>query len=122
MMVTATEYLDKNDSLGAAALLPTIERLALTLGVHRDTLQEWEKVSPEFSVILERLRASQADKLLQNGLANRWNSTITKLVLSKHGYVEKQATDLTTNGKELPAPILGAAGAVQPHDSDDEAS
>ncbi|MCA1565833.1 MAG: DNA-packaging protein [Acidobacteria bacterium] len=98
LIEVANAYLDLNDQLGPAALLPTIERLALTLGVHRDTLRVWGDESQEFSAILERLRASQADKLLQNGLTGRYNSTIVKLVLTKHGYVEKQEVDQNVKG------------------------
>jgi AraC-like DNA-binding protein len=118
----AIEYLDNNDALGPAALLPTIERLSLILKVHRDTLYEWAATDKRFSDIFERLKASQADKLLQNGLANRWNPTITKLILSKHDYVEKKNTDITTNGKDLPVPILGAASGLPANTSDTEAT
>ena len=73
--------------------------------MHRDTIYEWAKQDPDFSDIVRRLMQSQADKLLQNGLAGRWNASITKLILSKHGYVEKQETDLRV--KEMPKPLLG---------------
>jgi len=41
--------------------------------------------------------------LLSGGLSGSMNSTITKLVLSKHGYSDKvdQTVDHTTNGKDL---------------------
>lgn len=113
VLKAANEYVDNSESF-VNSLLPTIERLALTIGVSRETLYQWEQEDQRFSDILEKLRGIQADKLLQNGLTGRWNSTITKLVLSKHGYVEKQATDLTTNGKELPAPILGGLTQEKP--------
>lgn len=101
----AREYLATNDRLGEQALLPTVERLSIILDVHRDTLYEWAKHDAQFSDILRNLMASQADKLLQYGLAGRYNSTIAKLILTKHGYVEKQETDLRV--KEMPKPILG---------------
>ena len=90
--------------------LPTIEGLAVHLCVHRSTLYEWsDPKSPhfheEFSDIFEQLKAAQASQLIQNGLIGTYNSTMAKLMLTKHGYIDKQ--DLTTNGKELPTPILG---------------
>jgi hypothetical protein len=115
LMASAREYVDESDNTGVQTLLPTIERLALTLGVSRDSLYEWEGLSQEFSDILNKLRAIQADKLIQNGLLNRYNPAMAKMMLSKHGYVEQK--DFTSDGKQLPTPILGAIG-VQPDNSD----
>ena len=70
--------------------LPTIEGLAVYLEVHRDTLYEWEKEHDEFSDIIERLRGSQIKSLINNGLSGDYNPTIAKVLLSKHGYSEKQ--------------------------------
>lgn len=98
-------------------LLPSIEGLAYHLDVARDTMYAWEKDNKQFSYILEKLRQVQATKLIDKGLNSQYNSTIAKLILSKHGYVEKQATDLTTNGKDLPSPILGGT-SVSSDDSD----
>lgn len=122
LVQVSKDYLKANDALGQAALLPTIERLALTLGVSRDSLYEWSgkktKLGKEFSDILEQLKASQADKLIQNGVVGRYNSTITKLMLSKHGYVESQQIDHTTKGQ--PMPLLG--GTTPLPDEDEEES
>lgn len=87
------------------ALLPTIEGLAMKLGVSRDTLYAWEGESERFSDILEKLRQAQAFKLIQLGLQGRYNPTIAKMMLSKHGYVEKSQTDLTSDGKAV-GPVL----------------
>jgi len=76
--------------------LPTLEGLALELGIHRDTLYDWEKKYPQFSDILERLRAEQAVKLLNSGLSGDYNSAITKVLLIKHGYHDKQEIDQKT--------------------------
>lgn len=79
--------------------LPTIEGLALELSINRETLYEWEKVDKSFSDIMSRLRQVQANKLIQNGLTNRYNSTIAKLILSKHDYVEKTEQDTRHSGE-----------------------
>lgn len=102
----ANKYLEDNEAFGPAALLPTIERLSLVLEVNRDTLYEWASNNREFSDIISRLKAMQADKLIQNGLAGRWNSVISKLMLSKHGYVEKQETDLTSAGDKIEPVVI----------------
>jgi len=88
-------------------MLPQIAGLAIRLDVSRDTLYEWAKLYPEFSDILEKVMSYQEWTLIQKGLDGKYNSTITKLMLSKHGY--RESSDITTNGKALPTPILGAA-------------
>lgn len=83
--------------------LPTIEGLALFLDISRDTVYAWEKEKEPFSYIVEEVRAQQAETLVQNGLTGQFNPTITKLMLSKHGYVERQ--DVTSGDKPV-APLL----------------
>lgn len=89
--------------------LPTIEGLASFIDINRDTIYEWCKAHKEFSDIIEKLRENQTQSLINNGLAGTYNPTIAKVLLSKHGYSEKTETDITTNGKDLPTPILGNA-------------
>lgn len=85
--------------------LPTLEGLALRLKVSRETLYAWEKEHQEFSDILGDIRAAQAERLINGSLSGEYNPLISKLLLSKHGYIEKQ--DVTSDGKALPTPILG---------------
>lgn len=95
----AYEYLDECSDVSVHTLLPTIEGLAIYLKCHRDTLYAWEKENKAFSDILEDLRKAQANKILQNSMMNRYNSTISKLMLSKHGYIEQK--DITSGGEKL---------------------
>lgn len=71
--------------------IPSIEWLANHLGLHRDTINQWEKEEgkEDFSDILRELRNEQAKRLINNGLSWAYNPTIAKLILSKHWYVEK---------------------------------
>jgi hypothetical protein len=48
--------------------LPTIEGLALYLGVNPDTLFEWDKRHPEFSESLKKILALQKKQLIDDGL------------------------------------------------------
>ena len=101
----AREHVESFD-VSTYTLLPTIEGLALELRISRDTIYEWEKENSDFSDIVTELRAKQANKLIQNSLAGKYNASIAKLILSgKHGYVEKNETDITSNGQTL-APVL----------------
>lgn len=75
--------------------LPTLEGLALHLKITRSTLYEWRK-DPEkkdFSDIVDELLSKQAASLIHNGVNGKSNSNITKLLLTKHGYVDKQVID-----------------------------
>ena len=97
-----------SDYIGACkahAYLPTVEGLAVHLSVNRSTIYEWRKEHPEFSDILEQILALQASMLIQNGLKGEFNSTITKLMLSKHKgedgqpYMDKQ--DISSGGQPI---------------------
>lgn len=70
--------------------IPTIEGLARYLKIHRSTVYAWQKEHPEFSDIIEELQQKQAERLLSNGLSGDYNSTIAKVLLTKHGYTDKQ--------------------------------
>lgn len=80
--------------------IPTVEGLALFLGITRETLYNWEKLYPEFFSIMERLRQKQADALISNGLSGDYNPTIAKVLLTKHGYREGQEIS-GPDGKDL---------------------
>lgn len=70
--------------------IPTIEGLSIYLKCHKDTIFEWDKIHQEFSDLLNVLRATQADRLINNGLSGDYNPMIAKLILHKHGYRESQ--------------------------------
>jgi hypothetical protein len=86
-------------------VVPTIEGLAIYLGISRETAYAWEKTSEEFSYIMEGLRQLQGKILINGALANKFNPTISKLLLSsKHGYVEKSEQDITSKGESINQP------------------
>lgn len=88
--------------------LPTIQGFSLWLDVDDETLTEWAKVHKEFSATLSRLKKLQAKQLIDDGIygGKEVNATIVKLLLqNNHGMKERQ--DVTTNDKEMPAPIYG---------------
>lgn len=66
--------------------IPTIEGLASYLDISRPTIYAWSKKHGEFLYIIERLRATQADRLIRYGLSGEYNATIAKVLLTKHGY------------------------------------
>lgn len=128
MIALAREYLEDTRSMSSHTLLPTVEGMALHLHVWKDSLYDWSAAGEkddatalqrEFFHVFKELQQAQANKLIQNGLAGRYNATITSLMMSKHGYVRQ--TDVTTNGKDLPTPILGGV-SVRSDPSDAQAS
>lgn len=98
--IDAWDYISRcQDSLKDNRLtvnLPSIEGLAFHLEVSRSTVYLWQKEHPEFSDILEVLLQKQAQALLNNGLSGSYNSTIAKLILTKHGYTDRQEIDQNT--------------------------
>lgn len=102
----AWKYLNNTTSISvnSGGLLPTKERLALELGVTRQTLENWAEKSPDFLDIYNTLHAMQADMLVQNGLVGRYTPAITAIMLSKHDYVKQEKVD---NKHDFMQPIMG---------------
>ncbi|AUR85506.1 DNA-packaging protein, partial [Vibrio phage 1.076.O._10N.286.51.B7] len=73
-------------------VVPTIAGLSCEIGVCRDTVHTWAKDEdkPEFSDIVKQLMGQQERKLANGSLSNKLNPMIAKLMMSKHGYSEKQ--------------------------------
>jgi hypothetical protein len=99
----ASKYIDETKMGGQFfGDLPTIEGLAIYLDIRRSTIYEWEAGSTtlqkQFSDIVDDVKTHQAYKLVGKGLKGEYNAAITKLMLSKHGYVEKSEVDSTVKG------------------------
>ena len=95
IMTKALDYMDRFDTEYGDEI-PSVGGLAVALGVCRDTLYDWSRQDEksEFSYMLKQLITRQRTVLLNNGLNGKFNSQITKLVLSKHGYHDRaQQTD-----------------------------
>lgn len=104
LLEKAKGYISQYSLLGD--VIPSIAGLSSYLEVNRSSLYEWEKNYPEFSDILRAIKSEQEQVLLNSGLKGDFNSAITKLVLGKHGYHDKQdidqKTDMVINiGKEF---------------------
>jgi len=93
---------EKSDSFDRIVIvkLPTIEGLAVYLGIARNTVYDWEDKYKDFSHIIEELRAIQADRLINNGMSGDYNPTIAKVLLTKHGYREG-VENTGKDGKDL---------------------
>lgn len=106
LLTKAKQYLlDWDTKLNEA--IPSIASLAVYLGISRESCMEWKR-NPNanenyshFAYIIQNIMALQEATLLTNGLKGSYNSTITKLILSKHGYSDKidNSNINTTSGK-----------------------
>lgn len=83
------EYLDEWRTTGD--MIPSIESLALHLKINRATVYDWKSHEDKvlFSDMLDEILILQQKELLNNGLSGEFNASITKLVLTKHGYSDK---------------------------------
>ncbi len=98
----ANAYLE-NFETKHSHVIPSVAGLAKVLKKNRDTLYQWakEEDKKEFSDILRQIVSEQEFTLLNKGLSGDFNPAITKLVLGKHGYSEKNQTDITSGGKTI---------------------
>jgi hypothetical protein len=73
--------------------LPKMEGLASYLGVSRRVLYNWGEINKDFMHILEAVNQEQVKRLIDGGLSGKYNATIAKLVLAKHGYKEESTVE-----------------------------
>ena len=89
--------------------MPSHAGLCCYLGVVKSTIYEFCKVENdlgrEFSNTLEAIKVKQERMLLSGGLLSTYNPQITKLMLSNHGYSDKQEVEHSGNVAGL-APII----------------
>ena len=80
------EYLDTWKTLGHK--VPSIAGLSQVIDVSRERIAIWrnDKNKGEFSRMVSMLTNNQEAALISGGLGSVYNSGITKLLLSKHGY------------------------------------
>jgi hypothetical protein len=80
-------------------VVPTVAGLSLHIGMSRRSVYGWadQEDKPEFLHILNRLMAKQELLLVNKGLSGEFNSNIDKMMLTKHGYSDKQ--EIETNLK-----------------------
>lgn len=75
-------------------IVPSVAGLAVYLGIGRSTIYDNKD---EFSDTLEQIQLKQEQKLINGGLIGSFNATIVKLMLSNHGYSDKQVIDNTSS-------------------------
>lgn len=127
LLLKAREYLGTDKHFKGVL---TIEGLALALEVSRETIYAWEKLEQDydekttpkesqpsdetrqlwhdFSDIVTRVRLQQSEKLIQQGLDGTYNPMISKLLLAKHGYVDR--SDVTSGNEPIKGALVSFVG------------
>ncbi len=83
-------------------VIPSVAGLACYTGKRRSTIYDYASKNEEFSDILEGILSLQENRLINGPLASLLNPTIAKLILTKHGYSDKQEIQADVNTREIP--------------------
>lgn len=100
ILLKTREYIDNYKEIKEA--VPTIAGLANYLKTSKDILYDWskQKDKEQFSYLLNELLQKQEQLLCTYGLISKFNPTITKLMLSKHGYHDRPE-NISEDEKEI---------------------
>jgi len=87
--------------------IPMIDGLALELGIHRDTINDWEQKYPEFSDIVRGLMTKQGRVLMNGSLSGEFRERTATLALSSnHGLVTKTETDIKSSDGTMKPTVI----------------
>lgn len=79
------------------SIVPSIAGLGCYLGINKSSIYEYKaqdsELGREFSDTLESIMLKQEVMLVDGGLGMTFNATITKLMLTNHGYSDKIQTE-----------------------------
>jgi len=90
--------------------VPSVEGLADTLDIHRDTVYDWKDKYDEFSDIYKKVLTKQARGLINGGLSNEFNASTTKMMLTKHGYSDRIETDISSSDGSMKPTVIELVG------------
>lgn len=96
LLKKAKDYLNVYETL--QDVVPTIEGLASYLEISRETLYRWcgEEGKEVFNDTVKEVNAEQKKVLINKGLDNKFNASITKLLLgANHSVIEKTQQELS---------------------------
>ncbi len=104
----AKEYIKQAKKKGD---FPTIEQLAVVLGVGVRTLYGWEVEHAEFQQTMDTLREAQRHMLLTNGLSGKYNSRFAIFLLkASHKMRENEpVVENNTNYMNISPDVLADA-------------
>ena len=115
MIELASDYAENYKDYGDT--VPTIAGLSCEAGKHRETLMNWANSGGsdtcedanliQFFDIYNKIMAAQERRLVNGGLDGGFNPAVTKMILTKHGYSDKQEIDLHATADVTPWADIG---------------
>lgn len=100
-MQEKADYYAAGGWVEAGDAIPSTAGLCCYIGIVRSIAFIWRDTYPKFSDTIQKISTLQEAVTLSKSITSVFNPTISKLILSNHGYHEKQYTDITTNGESL---------------------
>lgn len=109
----AREYLEEfsikqseRENTTSEEVIPTIVGLCRYIERARSTVHKWinEEGKEAFSDICSAIAELQEVKLVTGGLIGGWNPQVTKMILTKHGYSDKQEIDHSSKDGSMKPP------------------
>ena len=87
--------------------VPSVAGLACEIGIRRETCHVWANdETKEFSNILSAIAEKQERQLLRGGLSSVFNASITKMMMTKHGYSDATKNEVSgPDGGAIPVEI-----------------
>lgn len=101
-------------------VIPSVAGLAIELGLSRSGVYKWieDESKPEFAELIDRLKHVQERELVNNGLSGTFHPQITKVILARHGYSEKQEIDHTSSDGSMAQKHNVTIELVKPNGAD----
>lgn len=83
--------------------LPSIEGLALHIGVNTDTINEWSKRYPKFSVAIKKIAARQKKQLMDDGMygGKEVNAAMAIFLLKVNHGMQEKTTGFRVETKDM---------------------
>lgn len=96
----------ESSNMKTREVTPTMAGLAIYLGITKKTLYNWAENNEELLHAFDELQDTQETILISGGLSGEFNAPISKLILTNHGYSDKQNIDVVTNGESINKPSV----------------
>ena len=89
----------------AGHVVPSQSGLSEYIDIALSTIKKWasEDGKEEFSAMLDKIERKQHNLLFSAGLTGDFNAAITKLMLTKHGYSDKQTLSGDSENPLIPS-------------------
>lgn len=115
LIAKAEEYI--YDFRANEDVVPSVAGLACYLEISRSSLYNYKDENARFLDIVERVELLQEKMLVNGGLKGDFNSTIAKLMMTKHGYSDRQEIDNKSSDNSM-TPVFNIVG-VSPDGQDE---